>query len=92
MGYYINPPGGDKLRWLQENGQETPPAWRDITAGYLPVCLVDNGPYTAAAVCYNREEFEEFSRPDDPRPRRWFLVKTARLLEVVPQLARVVVA
>ena len=39
------------------------------------VCVVDNGPFEAAAYCYNLDEFRAFNLPDDPRPKTWLYVE-----------------
>jgi hypothetical protein len=39
------------------------------------ICVVDNGPFEAAAYCYSLDEFRAFNRADDPRPRTWLLVQ-----------------
>lgn len=39
------------------------------------ICVVDNGPFEAAAYCYNIDEFRAFNSPDDPRPKTWLLVE-----------------
>jgi len=72
MGCYIHPPTMDKEDWLNEHGipfLAAPP----ITETHVPVCLVDNGPFTAAAVGFNRDEVEAFSR-EDGRPKIWFSI------------------
>ena len=39
------------------------------------ICVVDNGPFEAAAYCYNLDEFRAFNLPDDPRPKTWLYVE-----------------
>lgn len=81
MGYYINPIGMSKEEWLLINGEHI--HWSDALivdmTEYTPVCLVDNGGFTAAAICYNVEEADRFLNPNDTRPKMWFLVETAKL-------------
>lgn len=92
MGYYINPKGMTKEEWLQENHRGfsliPPKAFRrDGAEGpELVVCLVDNGGFTAAGVVYCQTELEAFAQPD-PRPKLWFWVPKAKVLEEVPELA-----
>ena len=69
MGYYINPQHTSKEQWLNDYGLEV--IGDDVKWGRLPdmvlVCLVDNGPFTAAGICYDEVEFNEFRGPD-PTP------------------------
>lgn len=39
------------------------------------VCVVDNGPFEAAAYCYSLDEFQAFSRPEDSRPKKWIAIQ-----------------
>lgn len=45
------------------------------------ICVVDNGPFEAAAYCHNPAEFTTFSRADDPRPKTWLLVNDKNRVE-----------
>ena len=84
MGAYVNPPDGKKGKWLDENADRLvkPPAKYDEVPGSLPVCLVDNGPFTAAAICFDQGELDEFNSPGDRRPREWFMAKVEDLMPV----------
>ncbi|MDO8490253.1 MAG: hypothetical protein Q7S47_02440 [bacterium] len=86
MGYYVNPRTESKESFLEREGIAAPSdrkiPWDSVSDGFLPVVLVDNGPFKAAAIAYSEEELEEFTRLDDRRPRRIFLVKVEKLLEV----------
>lgn len=44
----------------------------------IPVCLVDNGPFTAAAVIFSKQEAMAFAASDG-RPKKWFLVPITAL-------------
>jgi len=84
MGYYINPPDMTKEQFLINYGvlikeSDLKSASFDFTNGPLPVCLVDNGPFRAAGICYDAGELEAFSAPGDNRPRRWYLVDKVHL-------------
>lgn len=89
MGLYINPPTQSKEDWLAQNGSivgEAPPTLIksfDHVRTLLPVCLVDNGAFTAAAIAYDQREFDDFRRPDDHRRKLWFLVPVTKLCEVM---------
>lgn len=83
MGCYVNPPDTTKEAWLVAHGRLLVCAARsiDITNETLPVCLVDNGPFTAAGVCYNIAELEAFQYPDG-RPKKWYIVDRENLRTV----------
>lgn len=82
MGYYINPPNMSKDDFLASEGTEITTeeaaAFDYSDTDTLPVCLVDNGLFTAAAIAYNKQERDYFLEPD-PRAMRWFLVKKVLL-------------
>lgn len=84
MTFYINPPEGTKEEWLATHALQEVRAipgcfHYDETSDCALVCLVDNGPFTAAAVCYNNDEVQTFLHPDG-RPKRWFIVPKRALL------------
>lgn len=80
MGYYVNPPM-DKGLWLEQNGVKTAGPC-EITESHLPVCLVDNGPFTAAAVGVDAREVQAFQQPGDYRPKQWFRVSREALIKI----------
>ncbi len=45
------------------------------------VCVVDNGPFEAAAFCHNLDEYRHFTLPADPRPKTWLLIDDRELVE-----------
>jgi hypothetical protein len=80
MGYYINPRNCSKEEFLALHGEQlpnTPSEW-DFSSYLLPVCLADNGPFTAAGICYDARELEDFARPDG-RPKLWYAVSKEAL-------------
>lgn len=89
MGVYINSRNMSKEDWLEINGVPTTlnslEHWNDLSYGTLPVCLVDNGHFTAAGIAYCKEELECFKR-NDGRPKKWFIVEIHKLHEVSPGL------
>ena len=81
MGYYINPSDKSKEDFLKEKGTPVPAQQiREFafTDDRLPVCLVNNGGFTAAGIAYDPGERDVFMYPDG-RPKRWFLVSKADL-------------
>lgn len=87
MGYYVNPPNQTKEAWLRDNGFEMPSPGSPIAACDAMVCLIDNGFMTAAGIAYCDGELDQFASPDG-RPKRWFAVSKAKLVEVCPDVAR----
>lgn len=89
MGIYLNPPKGDKSKWLRENGTETTAAdlakFADFTGPNRPVVLVDNGVFTAAAVGFSAKETAYFLCDDD-RPKEYFLVPVEKMKSALPQV------
>lgn len=83
MGLYINPTdGSSKEEWLHRNSTERT-AFRPYThrvGSDVVVCLVDNGFFTAAGICYTQNELEAFGY-DDGRPKLWFFVPEDKLAE-----------
>lgn len=84
MGYYIDPAdGSSKESWLLANA--TPITAEEarhfnFNEDKLPVCLVNNGLFTAAGIAYDARERDAFIEPDG-RPKQWFSVKRDLLKE-----------
>lgn len=93
MGAYVNPIVETKEEWLSKHGVYWDPVLgiENVLPGYLPVCLVHNGYFTAVAIAFSKDEFECFKR-DDGRPKQWFVVEIEKLhtvsLELVNYLKR----
>ena len=76
MGCYINPPDTSKEKWMNIHGKgpyRKPPEFGSMD-GHLLVCLVRNAFFTAAGIMFSHEEYVEFSRSEDQRPKCWFWV------------------
>lgn len=85
MGCYINPTNCSKEKFLNTKGKRIKGSQALEVLdeeGFLPVCLVNNGMFTAAAVGYSNREVKEFLRPNDPRPKDWYKVAVNDLLTV----------
>ena len=80
MGYYIETPGIalGKAKYLvdEDNAELIPQPLRfaDIPDGMALICVVNNFAFEAAAYVFNNREFEEFTLPDDKRPKTWILM------------------
>lgn len=72
MGYYINPPDGDKDGFLAKHGlpfSGAMVAGLDFDGPHLPVCLVDNGMFKAAAIDFDWREAQYFADDTSGRPQ-----------------------
>lgn len=80
MGYYIqcrDPKGKAKQIMEDLSGIEISTDEAEIIIREdigCVICVVDNGPFEAAAYCYNLDEFRQFNRPDDDRSKTWIVV------------------
>jgi len=87
MGIYVNPPKTKKEDWLMLHGDackhgEEAIAKADFLVSF-PVCLVDNGRFTAAGVCDTLAEANRFNHVGDTRPKIWFVVPAERLTKSI---------
>jgi hypothetical protein len=91
MGFYINPPDMPKEDWLKQNGKLVyePTTNEHPSEDTRYVCLVNNGQFTAAGICYSEDEIEAFTHTTDRRPKRWYEVSKAKLTKVCPAAERV---
>ena len=89
MGYYINPSDCSQQEGLEKCAKRVASAEWPKSKDDVLLCLVDNGFFTALAVCHSRAEMREFDRPADLRSRQWWcapkgLVSQLPGLENVP--------
>jgi hypothetical protein len=86
MGVYINPTNGQsKEGWLASFCESVIPyasiSYSELRSkGLVPVCLVDNVIFSAAAVCFSEQETREFGM-EDGRKKYWYLVPLKSLKE-----------
>lgn len=84
MGAYVNPKDMTKEDWLKANAEgispTAPVAIDAMSPNHLPVCLVDNGPFTAAGIAFNERELQAFNDPNDYRMKVWFWVPKEKLM------------
>ena len=62
------------------------PSWPP-PEGMALVVLVDNGPFTAAGVIMDKEEFKAATNPEDPRVRFYFHIRIDSLSDVLGDYA-----
>jgi len=89
MRYYIQTPGNhhNKARIIAEQHGGTllakaPRTYADIPADKALVCVVDNGPFEAAAVAVDEGEFKVFTDPLEERPRQYVVIDKAKAYEL----------
>jgi hypothetical protein len=87
MGEYINTVDRTKEQFLIAEGREISDPGL-VASGELPVCLVDNGIFTAAGIAYDERELKAFTEPEDYRPKRWFAVSIEKLTPFMSKYAR----
>lgn len=80
MGLYINPPDMSKEEWLEQHGRMSTNPFRvrlqrnNNDDPEVLVLLVDNGLFSAAAICYSDDEYERFIEGMQGRPyTQWFV-------------------
>lgn len=88
MTQYLNPPSMTKEGFLTKYGQEiAESALKTASIGWnlkdrstnCVVVLVDNVAFSAAGILGGSSDLQDFTDPSDPRPRKFFLVKTAAI-------------
>jgi hypothetical protein len=93
MGYYIGVINGKRLpvtgkaKALLDHGDVIEvrfPQWDPEDKKNALICVVENGPFDAAAVIFSKGEFDAFYNDDisDSRPRRWLLMDRKKAFEV----------
>lgn len=91
MGYYIecNYPTGKATQIVALGGRviDRPTSFNTISDDDVLICVVENGPFDAAAVCYCESEFEEFGYSGDSRPKTWMLIPKKTVIALVPRIA-----
>ena len=88
MGAYVNTANQDKEVWLKLNGLQLTELqvekgikYKDIPAGKMLVVLLFNPMFTAAGICFNEREFNDFTDPEDDRAKEYYLVYIDKLYE-----------
>ena len=79
MGYYIQTKGPllKAMQLCTDHDAENigrPSSFAEVPDGKALICVVQNGPFDAAALVHDEREFVEFSDPTDPRPKDWLIM------------------
>lgn len=86
MGLYLNPSGESKEAFLAREGtpvSSPPPEFADVPADQVLVCLIDNGPFTAAGIADSDRERTRFLHGISGRPHMWFVVPKVKVNEAI---------
>ncbi len=91
MGYYIETPEPlhKALQLVLATDAETitKPTWPPPKDKAL-VCVVENGIFDAAAICFSAHEFEAFNWPSDRRPKTWLIMDKSKAIELCPAVSK----
>lgn len=84
MGFYINPKSESKESFLKREGisLDKAPKWEDVPPKHMIVILVDNGPFTAAGIAFDEQEYKDFTNPGDWRKKKFYFVPIEKLYDV----------
>ena len=88
MGIYINPENESKEEFLERESVEFRSTkfgltllYRDLPRGLLPVVLVHNTVFTAAAIAFDAQEYARLTERSDERKRVLYLIPRSSLPE-----------
>lgn len=87
MGYYVQTPGelhGKAEAIANEHDGIIVDQQQAVAAfgeGMGVICVVNNGPFEAAAFAYSRAELEAFCEPD-PRQKTWVVMDYAKAAQL----------
>jgi hypothetical protein len=65
-----------------------PPDHFELPDGGWYVCVIQNGPFDAAAVAFDKREFDEITDQHDHRPKTWLIVPDEVVYAQLPNLER----
>jgi hypothetical protein len=88
MGFYIEGPAKGKADFIVKNYEAERVTGFVNLAKILSegkqalICVVDNGPFEAAAFAYSIDEFECFNDRKDTRPKEWLLMDHKKACEL----------
>lgn len=87
MGFYIEGPLHRKADHIIQTEDAIELAGADaareaFSNGMGVICVVENGPFDAAAFAFSSEELEVFANPSDSRPKRWLAMDRERAEEL----------
>jgi len=54
--------------------------------GKVLICVLENGFFDAAGICYDQKEFNDFNDPKDTRPKTWLHMDRAQVIALEPRV------
>lgn len=87
MGFYIEVPEnkGKAQQIVELHGGRIvhyAPTFDDIAASDAIICVIDSGPFEAAAFCYNQDELEYMRTGLRGRPATWVIMDRMKACEL----------
>jgi hypothetical protein len=86
MGFYIQGPALCKAQYIvsEYDGKiiPCPNAFSEIPQDKALLCVVNNGPFEAAAYCFSEREFEAFTESTDERRKTWLIMDKQKVHEL----------
>ena len=93
MGFYIQTPDplnkATQLIELYKAQLIKPPKDFVSSPSKVLICVVQNGSFDAAGICFDSTEFAAFNNPYDGRPKSWLLMDKDKVLELNPNTKKV---
>lgn len=95
MGFYLEVQenqnkAGQLIKLGAVNIGLPPKRLADIPKGKILVCVVQNGLFDAAGICYSEAELEEFKETRTGRRRTWLTMDAQKVAELKPAIAEYV--
>ena len=60
-----------------------PETFDEIPEELALLCVVDNGPFEAAAYCQTQRDFDDFTDPEDIRPKVWMVMNKEMVIGIL---------
>jgi hypothetical protein len=88
MGYYLEPQDvlpnrPSNAHFLETHAKRVGGAIWPTDERDALICLMDNGAWLAAGVCYSQREMEAFNDPNDVRKRTWYWLSKERCYDAM---------
>lgn len=89
MGYYIECPQNtqkaEQILQKYKEVHEVKEPYFDYSCETFMVCVVENGPFDAAAIAYSPEILEVYKQ-NDGRPKRWLVAPRKLIVALCPMV------